>query len=234
MAVVWLVRHAQASFGEDDYDVLSPVGERQAGVLGRRLASLARVDRLVHGGLRRQAHTAELCLDAVTRARADGRPVEVEDARWDEYDHRELLAASLATEADQQAFAAELAEAPDRRRAFQARFEEAVTRWVEGADDGDYAEPYPAFRARVRAALDALVADLVRSETAVVVTSGGVIGAVVADHLGLDAAGWAALNRVIVNTSVTKLVAGRRGVTLVTVNDHAHLETEPRELLTYR
>jgi hypothetical protein len=37
----------------------------------------------------------------------------------------------------------------------------------------------------------------------------------------------------VVNGSITKLVTGRRGVTLVSFNEHAHLESAP-ELLTYR
>jgi broad specificity phosphatase PhoE len=68
----------------------------------------------------------------------------------------------------------------------------------------------------------------------VVVTSGGVISAVCAGLLGLDDAAWAGLNRVIVNTAITKLVHGRSGTTLLSVNDHAHLETQPKDFLTYR
>jgi len=38
VAVVLLVRHGQASFGADDYDVLSGVGHEQAGVVGAEVA----------------------------------------------------------------------------------------------------------------------------------------------------------------------------------------------------
>jgi hypothetical protein len=38
---------------------------------------------------------------------------------------------------------------------------------------------------------------------------------------------------VCVNSGVTKLVTGRRGVTLVSFNEHTHLESQPG-LLTYR
>ena len=38
---------------------------------------------------------------------------------------------------------------------------------------------------------------------------------------------------VVVNTSVTRVVTGRRGVTLVSFNEHAHLQELP-DLLTYR
>ncbi|MCF8967887.1 histidine phosphatase family protein, partial [Pseudomonas carnis] len=38
MGSIYLIRHGQASFGADDYDVLSPIGVEQAQVLGRHLA----------------------------------------------------------------------------------------------------------------------------------------------------------------------------------------------------
>ena len=37
---LYLIRHGQASFGADDYDVLSPVGVRQSQALGEHLAQL--------------------------------------------------------------------------------------------------------------------------------------------------------------------------------------------------
>jgi hypothetical protein len=42
-----------------------------------------------------------------------------------------------------------------------------------------------------------------------------------------------ALNRVTVNTGVTKIVSGRAGTSLLSFNDHGHLEGAA-ELLTYR
>lgn len=229
MGVVLLARHAQASFGGEDYDVLSAVGQRQAAILGARLAQLPRVDRIVHGAMRRQEHTAELIATALS-----ARPVRDIDARWDEYDHEDILRVSLPSPADQEAFGRELAAADDPRRTFSEHFDVALERWTRDDHTETYVEPYATFLARVSSALDELVADLDRSETAVVVTSGGVISAVCARMLGLDAAAWAAMNRVTVNTSITKLVSGRSGTTLLSVNDHAHLESEHRELLTYR
>jgi broad specificity phosphatase PhoE len=225
MAVVLLVRHGQASFGADDYDVLSTVGERQAEVVAGRLGAMPRLDRVVTGAMVRQRGTA-----APLAAARPEVPV-TEDARFDEYDHVELLRRSTADDGTD--LDAELAAAADPRRTFQQVFDRAVARWTGGAHH-DYHESHAGFRARVRTGLGELFDDLDRSGTAVVVTSGGVIAAVCADLLGLDAGGWTRLNRVIVNTSVTKLVRGRRGTNLVTVNDHAHLEPHGRELLTYR
>jgi len=44
---------------------------------------------------------------------------------------------------------------------------------------------------------------------------------------------WRRLNPVCVNSGVTKLVTGRRGLTLVSFNEHTHLDPKP-DLLTYR
>ena len=239
MGLILLVRHGQASFGAADYDVLSDLGERQARVVGERLRALPRVDRIVHGSMRRQERTAELIAEALAGsaggAVAPGDAVPLErDERWDEYDHEALLSGALPTDEDRAAFGAEIAAAEDPRRAFQAAFERATLRWTGGAHDTEYHEPFPLFLERVHAAMADLARSLGRDECAMVATSGGVIAAVCAKLLRLDGPAWANLNRVIVNTSVTKLVAGRSGLTLLSVNDHAHLEGEHRDLLTYR
>ena len=221
MAVVLLVRHGQASFDGPDYDLLSAVGEEQSRLVGRRLTQIGPVHRVVHGSLRRQRQTAEQCLEVL----GNDLPCEV-DERWDEYDTGDVFGPLPADET--------LAEAADPRRAFQARLEEGLERWTSGEHDADYDEPYRDFHTRSRAALDQVLGDIGRSETVAVFTSGGVIAAVCAQWLNADGAGWASLNRVMVNSSITKLVHGRSGTNLLTVNDHAHLEGRPRELLTYR
>jgi broad specificity phosphatase PhoE len=228
MPAVLLVRHAQASFGGPDYDVLSDVGTVQAGVLGGRLATLA-LSRVVHGTMQRQRHTAALALQG------GGGGVEVlEDGCWDEYDHEALLDAALAAPDARHAFDEALEHADDPARVFQDTLEEALARWCGGAHDGDYLETFAQFRARAARGLRQVLDGLDRSETAVVITSGGVISALCADFLGLDHRRWAALNRVMVNTGMTKVVHGRRGSNLVAVNDHAHLEGRDPSLLTYR
>jgi broad specificity phosphatase PhoE len=220
MAAVLLVRHGQASFGADDYDVLSDVGHRQAAIVADRLAAVPDVTRVVTGGLVRQRDTAAP-LTSVLGTTAD------EDPRFDEYDHVAIVQQVLDDPATLPAGARDT----DPRRAFQAVLEHALERWTAGGEVTG-GETYEAFRARVRAGTEEVVG--AADGTTVVVTSGGVIAAVCADALGLDGGGWSRLNTVIVNSSITKLVVGRRGTTLVSINDHAHLEPHGRELLTYR
>ena len=208
MGQVLLVRHGQASWGATDYDVLSPLGERQAAATGAFLAGV-RPDAVVHGPMQRQRRTAELM------AHAAGWSVAAEvDGRWDEMDHLAVL------DAQPRGFDGE----PDAHE-FQAWFEKATGRWLSGAHDGEYAESWPEFRDRVLAGLDAL-----GDGTIVVVTSGGPVSIVVA-HLLESPAAYQRIAPVVVNASVTKVVVGRRGHTLVSFNEHGHL---PGDLLTYR
>jgi hypothetical protein len=45
---------------------------------------------------------------------------------------------------------------------------------------------------------------------------------------------WSRLSKVVVNSSVTKVLDGRRGTSLISFNDHSHLEAAGPELLSYR
>jgi hypothetical protein len=65
-----------------------------------------------------------------------------------------------------------------------------------------------------------------------VFTSGGVAAALSVVLLGLPATATVNFNRVAVNTGITKLVSGRRGITLVSFNEHAHLE-QAGQSITY-
>ena len=69
MSAIHLVRHGQASFGADDYDLLSALGERQSRVLGQALARQVRehqsfTDDLLHLDLK--GRVAKRLLQLVT------------------------------------------------------------------------------------------------------------------------------------------------------------------------
>lgn len=59
MATVYLVRHGQASFGEENYDKLSPKGWEQGRVLGRWLADKLEPAVVFGGDLVRHRETVE-------------------------------------------------------------------------------------------------------------------------------------------------------------------------------
>ena len=58
MAELYLIRHAQASFGADDYDKLSKLGQKQSYALGQALAIQGvRPDIWIRGDMRRHRET---------------------------------------------------------------------------------------------------------------------------------------------------------------------------------
>lgn len=235
MGLLLLVRHGQASFGAEDYDVLSPLGTTQGRRLGVHLRDRGLEPAIVlHGGMRRQRETAEALLAG---AEADV-PVEV-DPMWAEFDHLAVIAAyaALADSPLSDEDRARLDAGDLDRREFQQVFEKATARWASEKHDDDYAESYRAFTTRVRDGLARAAREAGAGRVAVVVTSGGPIAAASAmlTEVGEDArnlsAAWQRLNAVVVNGSVTRVVVGSTGARLLTFNEHSWLEPE---LVTYR
>jgi hypothetical protein len=85
----------------------------------------------------------------------------------------------------------------------------------------------------VAGALDRTLDRLGPDDTGIVFTSGGPVSWVAAALVDGGVPVWSSLSRVVVNSSVSKVLVGRRGTTLISFNDHSHLETDPG-LLTYR
>jgi broad specificity phosphatase PhoE len=225
MPTVLLVRHGKASFGTDDYDVLSDVGHRQAEIVAGSLAERGyHPTRLVSGTLRRQRETAAAFA-------ALGAPELEIEPRWDEFDSEDILhhhsdtAVRLDSDPEGE---------PLTNRAFQAVLEAAQAQWVAHAESSPTAQTWPEFSGAGTAALRDLASGLSSGETAVVVTSGGAIAAILCNLWGAPPTLFPALNRVIINASVTKLAVGSTGHNVISFNDHSHLEQVDRALVTYR
>lgn len=220
MGVVLLVRHGQASFGAEDYDVLSETGWEQSRVLGRWLAERGVVaDVVLSGEMRRQRETAQ----ALCEAAGWSAPVAV-DAGWNEFDHRAVVASFPRSD-----------DTVDPH-AFQDLFRAAVARWAAGEHD-DVPETFADFARRSAAALERACAGAGPGGTVVVSSSGGPIAAACAAlvepdrRAGERAGAWQRMNEVVVNASYSRIVVGANGARLLTFNEHEHLTAALR---TYR
>lgn len=232
MGAIYLLRHGQASFGSNNYDQLSAVGHQQARVLGEALkARGVTPDRLVSGTMQRHQETAAGALAGLGLDAA--KPLALH-AGVNEFDHENVIEVAEPRYADKVAMMAEMAATGDPRRAFQKFFQDAVSRWVGGNHDDEYAEPWSVFKLRVVAALDEIVRQTPPKGTTLVFTSGGTISVVCAHLLGLNDAQAFTINWTLANAGITKVVAGRDGLHLVSVNEHAHVEGTEPSLLTYR
>lgn len=226
MPSLLLVRHGQASFGGDDYDLLSDRGREQAEVVHRELRRREVEPAVLAGGtMRRQIETAAPWV-------ADGGDLR-SDERWNEYDAAAVLAAAgeVGASLERPEGSGALAENGSPSPAeFQKLLDGALAAWVADREPVD-GERWPEFRARVVAAAEAVIADLPRGGVGVVSTSGGPIAALCLEYLGLPDETFVSINRILVNGGITKLIAGASGVNVVSFNEQAHLEPG---MVTYR
>jgi len=219
MAELVLVRHAQASFGADDYDKLSELGWRQSRWLGEYFAERgARFDRVVRGSLRRHAETLAGIAEGMGRA----LPAD-EDERLNEYDSFSLLRAHLK--------GVGMPDAADRREHFRI-LREALYGWTDGTLEGAEHVPFDRFRAGVLASLQDLRA--AQKKHILVVSSGGPISTMLAHVLGMPARGVVDLNLQTRNTGLSQLRTGAARMHCVSFNNVPHLDRPDRAgSLTY-
>jgi broad specificity phosphatase PhoE len=216
MPYLYLVRHAQPDFA-GRYDSVTPLGLQQSAWLGQHFAARGlRFARVVSGNLQRQVHTLETALQHLP-----GAPQRLVDPRFNEYDAASVLSAfHLGDER-------EMRSAGDRRGYFTA-VRSALQAWAQREDAPAGLESWRAFGNRVNAAADEVCAGLDQSDVVLVVTSGGVIGRLVAASLGADAEAAIQLNLQTRNTGITELIRGRSVSRLVAFNAIPHLEHPAR------
>lgn len=241
MAILQLIRHAQASMFAADYDQLSPLGEQQARMLGEVLAERmlaggrSGFDAVYTGPAKRQRDTAAAVREAfVARGLAFAEPIVLAGAN--EHDGQRLVLGVLAQGGNdpQLATLAQRAGDPqgdkhERSRHWQTIYEAVMRRWLRGEVEVEGHEAWPEFHARVRDAYR-LLRDQARGEVALF-TSVGPKAVILHELLGLPAEQAFELGWRIYNTAITRIVHTRDRATLDGFNEVAHL---PLGLWTHR
>jgi broad specificity phosphatase PhoE len=235
MSELYLVRHGQGSFGTGNYDKLSDLGCQQSQLVGQHFAEIGlKLDAVYAGSLMRQHETAELLAKAYKGEQGTPLPV-ISEPAFNEYDGDAILrhyAASLdPTELERSGFPGLLRE----RTKFQLFLERAARAWVDGTLLEASLLPWTGFHARVTEALARLMREHGRGKTVVVCTSGGVIGTIVANVLGLRNHIGIELNWAVHNASITRLIYSGERVSLSMFNALPHFERPDRKhFITYR
>src|SRR6267142_4607563 len=147
MAKLVLIRHGQASYGQVDYDRLSPRGHDQARALGKFLAG-AQLDALYVGPLRRQIETAAVATEAASGA----LPTATSLAELAEYPAFDLIQHFMPKLVAEDPKFAMFPTKPDRALA-DAAFKTILQRWSRDEWQVDGVERVTQFAARVRAGL---------------------------------------------------------------------------------
>jgi broad specificity phosphatase PhoE len=225
MSSLFLIRHAQASFGTDDYDRLSPLGHRQAAAAGRYLsASVPAVDAIYAGTARRHRETAEGIAGAV-RTKQGTAPAIVIDARLDEVDAEGQFKHLLPQLQREDAELAQLArEVKTVSRSYQKVLSRVFKHWQELGEHPQL-ESWAAFSTRVAAAVKDVARVAGSGANTVVVSSGGVIAAIAQHTLGLPKSAAYPLFEALLNCSITRLLHTAERISLVSFNDYSYLQT---------
>jgi broad specificity phosphatase PhoE len=239
MGRVFLVRHAQASFLEPDYDKLSATGEVQARVLGEYWARHKVVfDRICTGPRRRHRDTEKAVREIYTQHSLNFPNAVVFD-EFDEFQGDVVLEKSLAHLCETDAHIRDLEAAvrnanspPQRRRNFQKLFETVVTMWGSGELAVDGVETWEAFTARVNRGLSQFLSATNKNETCAIFTSGGPVAVSVQRALRLSPQNTLQVAWMPRNCSYSEFVFSGDRFTLSTFNSFQHLD-DPA-LLTYR
>lgn len=233
MATIYLIRHGQASFGQENYDQLSPLGEKQASHLGSKLvARLPAFDSVSLGTMLRHQQTAELCL-AQMALPFDKSAVGF-DAGWNEYDHQNILAQLDSRFSSAVGMEEFIRAQKNPAQAFERVFNDAVARWMSGEDNTGYTETWVDFKTRVRAALQRVVEQDSAHKNRAVFTSGGPISLLSQALLGVPETNLMQLNWTLVNCGITKLVNTKSRTFVATLNEHVHFEGQHKDFITYK
>lgn len=230
MATIYLIRHGQASFGEENYDQLSPTGWEQARVLGRWMADRVKPDLVIGGNMRRHRETAEAMGSGY---QSDHFPAMQVAEGFNEFDHVTVMHQYRPEWRDRAVMQAEMEASGNPRKLFQETFVKAVQRWTSGDYSHTYPESWDDFRHRVQQAFEDLVRWADGGEV-FVSTSGGPIAIMVQSLLGISDQRALELNNVIANTSVTRVLYSGDRRSLAVFNNYSHLEAENPDLVTFR
>lgn len=224
-----LIRHAQASFGSDDYDRLSERGLRQAELLAQWLAAQPELEfvHVVSGAQKRHAQTLR-ALQVAAAAIQRPLPAACVDADWNEFDHESLLRGYAAWATDDPDLPS-LRDGLEPARV-QALLSRAFLAWDNGVLDAVMPETLEAFRTRVRRARDRAEA-AAGSGTALVVSSGGVIARCAQALLMLDEAATITHNLSLANSGIVEFERADGAWHLRRWSHLPHLESEQHRAL---
>ena len=250
MTTILLARHGQASFGQENYDQLSELGDIQAQMLGQHYATTQRrIDAIFTGSLVRQQDSAHhfwqryqsfADTDSSNKPAIDmSAPDSYVLPQFDEFNHKDVFVKSDPAFSTRASIAAEIAKADVPMTRLAELFDNAMRRWHGGDYDQDYIESWSQFNERAKQALEQIriqvtTLNLNRDSTVLVFTSGGVIAAITAQLLQQGSQTAYQINKSLVNTGVTSITLKEQNSRLLSLNEYSHLFANGKRFVTWR
>ena len=236
MSKIYFFRHAQASLGSDNYDVLSEKGELQALELGKYLISKKYYfDKIYVGTLRRQQHTYEIISEVYKKNNLNiPDPIILEGLN--EHQATEAMKTEMPKMISSDAYLIKLWKEielnPEKKNGnMMLGFKYFLNLWVNEKIIVKGIIPWKDFRKNVRNGLKIILKNTNSNENIGVFSSGGTISSITAESLNIkEEMKIADLNFSIRNTSFTSFLYSREKFNLLSFNELPHLK---KEMITY-
>ncbi len=236
MSQIFLIRHGQASFGEENYDRLSETGRRQASLTAEYfLKSGIAFDSFYCGTLNRQRDTLQ---EMITVFRKSGQKVSepILMKEFNEYDSMSLLKFFVPVILEKYpALKGDFDNALKNKKSFQKIYERVISEWCSGKYNSSEFITWEDFCAEVISGLSDVMQSHGSGKKIAVVTSGGPVSAITGMALGIDPVKTLRLGWEILNASFTRLKCTENEFSLSSFNEYSHLEIyNDQSLITYR
>ncbi|HGY11252.1 MAG TPA: histidine phosphatase family protein, partial [Desulfobacterales bacterium] len=230
MSKIFLIRHGQASFLEDDYDNLSNKGIEQSEALGTYfLNNEIHFDKIYIGNLKRHRQTFEAYSKAFIGGNIEiAEPVFLEELN----EHMALDAFKLAyddfilTNENANALFEEIKHKPHLQQSNYIQiFSLFFSEFVLGKYplNGHAVQSWSDFRIQAKKGIATILDNTNSGETVGVFTSGGTKSSIIGDSLDLADQKISELNMAIRNTSFSQLYFSRSKLNILSINEIPHL-----------
>lgn len=219
MSELFLVRHAQASYGTGDYDRLSDLGHQQAHWLGeyfhyRKL----HFDTVICGNMVRHRET----LEGISTGMGNVTGNQTIIPQWNEFDFESLVGAYLADHPDQ----IPAADSPPGE--FWNLLKKTLYAWSDNQLNRNVPESWSEFEQRVRDALTLSTQNTESANKTLVVSSGGAISMVLRHILNAPPTAMIQMNLQVRNSSFSHLYFNQESVQISGFNHIPHLDHPER------
>jgi broad specificity phosphatase PhoE len=235
MGDLYIIRHAQASFGKPDYDELSELGLHQSRLLADFFEQTGRAfDALYCGEMKRHRDTAAALSQRPVLFSGDPAPRLLSE--FNEFDMATVVNIQLPLLIrEKPSLEADLQKLFTHPHILYRVLNLSLSRWINNPEGVEGVETWPAFTRRVREGLDRIIRESGKGKTVALVTSGGPLAALLQKALSLPDLDAVDLAWQIRNASVSTFKFTEQRFTLSSFNSVAFLELQrDPSLITYR
>ena len=234
MAEILLIRHGQASFGAENYDVLSPLGWKQGATIGEFLIACENhLDHVFSGTLERQRDTAVAALDVI-KDKTGAEYIPTYDSRFNELDTHSLGLFLPAVLEAMPELAQHAEKASTDSKSYQKIFRQVFKRWLT-EPEASHMESWPEFKARTLDAFYDVKKETKPGQRSAIFTSGGGIATITAHVMKMPDAEVFEVFEPLINGSITRIMFNQELTSVSGYNEYGFLAAlRDVSYITYR